>query len=552
MKLTSLPQFASDAKRFREIVAILTKYGLAEFLETYEPEFIKNLRNRNKPARAEALTPEARVRMAMTELGTTFIKLGQIMSTREDIIGPTLAEELAQLQSSTPADPPETVVATFTSELGKPPEELYSEFDTRAMASASIGQVHRARLLDGSPVVVKIQHQGIEETIQRDLNILMGLADLAEKHDENLRNYQPRKTLSEFRRNLLRELDFPREQRNLDRFAQNFANDPGAHIPIAYSEHSARRVLTMEMLQGFSIADEQRLIEEDVDTREVAKKGANIFLEMIFRNGFYHADPHPGNIWVLPDGSIGLLDGGMVGSIDEHTRDDLEEMLMAAVNRDADRITDYVLRIGTVPRGIDRNALRVDISEFITEYIGSSLKDFDLSGALTGLTTIIRDYRIILPPSISLLLKVLVMLEGTSRQLDRDFNLAELLQPYQAKAIRRKYSPEKMMHRVQRVYRDWDRFLEMLPREFADIVERIRDGSFDVKLEHRHLDTVVNRLVYGILVAALFMGSCWLTAAKIPPLVKDVSMVGAGGCLVAFVLGFRLFRAIKKSGDLWR
>ena len=552
MKLTSIPQFASDAKRFREIVTILTKYGLAEFLETYEPEFIKNLRNRHKSDREKTLTPEARVRMAMTELGTTFIKLGQIMSTREDIVGPVLAEELTQLQSSTPADPPETVVETFTAELGQSPEALFSEFDARAIASASIGQVHRARLRDGTPVVVKIQHDGIEQTIHRDLNILMGLADLAEKHDENLQNYQPRKTLSEFRRSLLRELDFRREQRNLDRFVKNFKNDPSVHIPIAFSELSSRRVLTMEMLEGFSIADEQRLIEEAVDTREVAKKGANIFLEMIFRDGFYHADPHPGNIWVLPDGSIGLLDGGMVGSIDEHTRDDLEEMLMAAVNRDADRITDYVLRIGTVPRGIDRNALRVDISEFVTEYIGSSLKDFDLSGALTGLTTIIRDYRIILPPSISLLLKVLVMLEGTSRQLDRDFNLAELLQPYQAKAIRRKYSPEKMMHRVQRVYRDWDRLLEMLPREFADIVERIRDGSFDVKLEHRHLDTVVNRLVYGILVAALFMGSCWLTAAKIPPLVKGVSVVGAGGCLVAFVLGFRLFRAIKKSGDLWR
>ena len=550
MKLTTLPQFARDAKRFKEIVSILAKYGLAGFLETHEPEFIRNLLNNHKTARTEKISHEARIRMAMTELGPTFIKIGQIMSTREDLVGPALADELAQLQSATPADPPDTVIATFTSELGDSPSSFYNDFDSTALASASIGQIHRATLKDGTPVVVKIQHHGIEKIVERDLNILMGLAELAEKHDAQLRNFQPRKTLAEFRRNLLRELDFRREQRNLNQFANNFVNDTSVKIPAAFPEVSTRRVLTMEMLEGFSIGDQTRLKQLDMDTKDLAEKGANLFLEMIFRDGFYHADPHPGNIWALPDGRIGLLDCGMVGNLDEHSRDDMEEMLMAAVNRDSDRITDYVLRIGTVPQGIDRNALRVDISEFVAEYISSSLKDFDLSGALTGLTTIVRDYHIILPPSISLLLKVLVMLEGTSRQLDRDFNLAELLQPYQVKAIQRKYSPEKMMHRVQRVYRDWDRFLEMLPREFADIVEKVRDGKFDVNLEHRKLDTVVNRLVYGILTAALFLGSCRLIAEEIVPLVKGVSVIGAVGCMLSLILGYRLLKAIKRSGDL--
>jgi len=550
MKLTTLPQFKRDAGRFMEIVSVLANYGLADWLETHEPEFIKNLRKKGKNHQYTELTHEARVRMAFTELGTTFIKLGQIMSTRKDIVGPALAEELTQLQSSTPADPPEVVVATFTTEIGSPPEELFSEFDSHAVASASIGQIHQARLHDGRPVVVKIQHAGIEPKVASDLDILMTLAEFAEKVDTNFLLYQPRITLAAFRRSLLRELDFLREQKNLDQFARNFANDDTVHIPRVFPEISTRRVLTLEMLEGFSIADKQRMQQQGVDTKNVAIKGAQIFLEMIFRDSFYHADPHPGNIWVEPDGRIGLLDFGMVGRLDTHTRDDLEEMLLAAVNRDPDRITELVLRIGSVPKGIDRNGLNIEVSEFVDEYISDSLKDFDLSGTFKELTKIIRDYRIILPSGISMLLKVLIMLEGTSRALNRDFNLAELLEPYQAKSIRQKYSPERLLSRLQRTYRDWDRLLEMLPIQLAEILQQMKDGSFDVYLEHRRLDTIVNRLVYCILTAALFLGSCYLLGQKIPPLYADVSIFGAAGCLLSLLLGIQLFRAIKKSGNL--
>ncbi len=339
-------------------------------------------------------------------------------------------------------------------------------------------------------------------------------------------------------------------EKNLVQFAKNFANDDTVHIPGAFPEITTRRVLTMERLEGFSIGDKQRMQQQGIDTKKVAVKGAKIFLEMIFRDGFYHADPHPGNIWLQPDGRIGLLDFGMVARLDAHTRDDLEEMLLAAVKRDADRITEFVLRIGSVPKGIDRNGLKIEIDEFVAEYVSDSLTDFDLTGALKGLTKIIRDYHIILPSGISMLLKVLIMLEGTSRSLNRDFNLAELLGPYRADSIRRKYSPEKLLHRLLRTYRDWDRLLEMLPNQLAEILQQVQAGSFDVYLEHRRLDTIVNRLVYGILTAALFLGSCQLLGRKIPPLYADVSILGAAGCLLSLFLGIHLFRAIKKSGDI--
>ena len=357
-------------------------------------------------------------------------------------------------------------------------------------------------------------------------------------------------TLAEFRRNLLRELDFSRELKNLKIFERNFAKDRNVCIPMAYPELSTRRVLTMERLEGFSIGDIQRMQQEGMDTQKVAIKGARIFLDMIFRDKFYHADPHPGNILVMPDGRLGLLDFGMVGRLDVHTSEDLQEMLLAAVNRDAERITEFVQRIGTMPVHIDRNGLQNDISAFVDEYIGESFEDFDLSGALRGLTTIIREHHIILPTNISLLLKVLVMLEGTSRSLDRDFKLVELLKPYQNRLWRQKYSPERLLHRLQRTYREWDRLLDLLPGQLTDTLQHVRDGRFSIYLEHRRLDTIVNRLVYGILTAALFLGSCQLLGQKIPPLIADVSVPGSLGCLVALILGGHLLRALRKSGSL--
>jgi ubiquinone biosynthesis protein len=398
--------------------------------------------------------------------------------------------------------------------------------------------------------VVKVQHQGIEDKVTTDLEILMTLAELAEKHDRNLRLYRPQAIVNEFQRGLLRELDFRREGRNLEEFTRNFKGDPAVHIPKPFFRLTSRCVLTMERLEGFSIADENRLRQERMDTKEIAERGARLYLDMIFRDSFYHADPHPGNIWVLSDGVIGLLDCGMVGRLDEQTREEVEGMLLSAIERDAAYLTEHVIRIGSVPQGFDRDGLRADIVDFVAEYVGQSLKDFDLSGALNALTAIIRRHRIVLPARVSLLLKVLVMLEGTSRALNRDFSLAELLQPYYANTIQRRLSPERLIRRLRRSYRDWDRFIDMLPRGLGDILQRVRDGKFDVNLEHRRLDATVNRLVYGILTAALFVGSCQLLSRQVPPTIGGVSILGTIGLLLSLALGFRLVRAIRKSGGL--
>jgi len=553
MKITALVRLEGYGRRLREVVRVLSKYGLAGWLESVDQDWLRDALLRSPDDRKLAQAGnEARVRLALTELGPTFIKVGQILSTRPDVVGFDLARELSRLQADTPADPPEVVGRIVEEDLGRTPEEVFEAFEEEAIASASIGQVHRARLPGGGKVVVKVQHDGIRETVERDLDILQGLAELAQRHVPQLRSFQPVAMAREFRKTLLRELDYTRERRHLEQFARNFADDDTVHIPGVFPEFCGRRVLTMEMLEGTRLSEPDAVAKAGADGAELARRGANLYLEMIFRDGFYHADPHPGNLVILPHDVIGLLDFGMVGRIDDDLREEVEALVLAAAAGDAESIADAVIRLGSVPRDLDRSALKAEVGDFVEDLIGGSLADFDMSGALAGLTEIIRRHHILLPGPVSLLLKTLVMLEGTARDLHPDFSLSELIQPYYYKAMRRRLSPRRLLRRAQRSYRDWERLVEVFPREMADILERVRQGTFDVHLDHRGLEPAVNRLVVGILTAALLMASAELWSRQVPPLVGGISLFGAAGYALAAFLGFRLFVAIRKSGDIRR
>ena len=550
MEVSDLPRMVRNAGRFHEVVAVAAKYGLAPWLSNVPADWVqRHFRSRDGRQISELTEPQ-RVRMALAELGTTFIKLGQILSTRPDLVGLEMAAELTRLQSNTPADDPEQVVAMIQADLGQHPDSLFQEFDPQAFASASIGQVHRAVLDDGTRVVVKVQHHGIEERVQNDLEILLQLAELAETYSKELAQFRPVATASEFRRTLLAELDFTREERNLIRFTNNFRDDPGVCFPKPHPERCSRRVLTMDELQGISVAKGPLLAEAGFDMTDVARRGANMFLQMVFRDGFYHADPHPGNLMVLQDAAIGVLDCGMVGRVDEELREQIEDLLLAAVDQDADRLTETVVDLGEVPPNFDRSALRNDLVQFVENYGTQSIDKFDLSGALNEMTEIIRQHHILLPSRVSLLIKMLVMLEGTSRQLSPDFSIAELLEPYRAEMIKRRMSPQRMLRKLQSAQRDWTRLAQTFPGDIADLMERIRRGSFDVKLEHRRLDSIVNRLVLGILTAALFVGSASLLSNQVKPLLWDTSVPGGIGALTAVILGFTLVRAIRHSGSI--
>jgi ubiquinone biosynthesis protein len=539
-----------NAHRVGEILTVLAKYGLADWFKGWHVAWVQDRIQTFDGQHIPNLSFEERVRLAFTELGTTFIKLGQVLSTRPDLVGPELALELAHLQIAAPADPPDTVRATMEAELGRSPEQLFAEFEYAPLASASIAQVHRARLHTGDDVVVKIQRAGITDKILPDLDIVAGLAELVEKHAQQVRAYQPSAVVRQFRRTLLRELDFTVERRNLEEFAAHFAENLTVHFPRAYAELCTRRVLTMERLQGIIGTDTKALEASGADLNEFARRGANMYLEMIFRDAFYHADPHPGNLMLLPGGIVGVLDCGMIGRLDQELAEAVEDILLAVVNPTSTDLAEILLRIGSAPPGAPRDQLRADITDFVADYTGQSIQDLDLSGALNSLLEIIRRYNITLPPPFSLLLRTLVELEGTAEQLSPEFSLAEVIKPFYAPMVRRRFSPHRILGRLHHAYRDWERLVEALPRDLSDVLKRVRDGTFSVHLDHRRLDPVVNRLVLGVMTSALIVGSSLLWSMKAPPVVAGISIFGGAGYIIALYLGWRLLRAIKKSGDI--
>ena len=550
MEVTELPKLVRNAGRLHEVVKVALKYGLAPWLKDVRADWIQKQFRSSDGKRISELGEAVRIRMALTELGTTFIKLGQILSTRADLVGPELAAELSKLQSGTPPDTPEQVIQTISAELGDHPDHLFKEFDPSAFASASIGQVHHAVLEDGTAVVVKVQHAGIEERVRNDLEILVELARLAEEYSAELAHYNPVATTMEFRDTLMHELDFTREQRNLNRFAANFKDEHGVFFPRPHKTRCTQRVLTMDRMDGIGVSHRDALLEAGFDLTSIARRGADMFLQMVFRDGFYHADPHPGNLMIMQDEVIGVLDCGMVGRVSEELRELIEDLLIAAIEKDTRTLLDCVVELGEVPADFDRVRLHADLVEFADEYGSQQVDSFDLSGALDGMTKIVRRHHILLPARVSLLIKMLVMLEGTAQQLNPSFSIAELLEPYRFDAIKRRLSPQRMLRKLQHFHRDWTRLAESLPGDVSDIVNRIRRGSFDVNLEHRRLGSIVNRLVLGLLASALFVGSTSLLSNSVKPLYRDVSIPGAIGCTVAVYLGFTLIRAIKKSGNL--
>jgi ubiquinone biosynthesis protein len=550
MKITALTRLEHNARRAGEIISVLAKYGLADWFKSLHFSWIQERIRSIDGQHIPDLSLEQRVRLAFTELGPTFIKLGQMLSTRPDLVGSDMATELARLQTDTVADSTETVEATIRAELGQPPKALFAEFEQKALASASIAQAHAARLPSGERVVVKIQHAGILQRIMPDLDIMGALAELAEKHAPQLRPYQPIALVHQFRRTLLRELDFTSERRNLDEFAEHFADDSAVHFPRTYPALSSRRVLTMERLDGILGTDTAALKASGADLDEFARRGANMYLRMIFRDAFYHADPHPGNLMLLPGGVVGVLDCGMVGRLEHELAEEVEEMLMVLANPSSGDLAEMLLRVGNARSGIHRNEFRTDIADFVADYTNQSIDELDLGSALKNLADIIHRYNIVLPAELSLLLRTLMELEGTAQKLSPKFSLAEVIRPYYAEMVQRRLSPRHILSRVRRVYHDWERLIESLPRTLDDLARRVRDGTFSVHLYHRKLDPVVNRLVLGLITAALIVGSSLLWSMKAPPTFHGVSIMGAAGYLAAVYLGWRLLRAIKKSGDL--
>ena len=558
MKISSIPQLYRNLRRWQEIIVILRRYGLADWLSQLRVDFIRDWIKDEQGVPLASYSRSTRIRMALTDLGPTFIKLGQVLSLRPDLIGLELAEELTQLQSEVPADSPKLVRELVEKSLGRPINEIYAEFDDVAIASASIGQVHRATLHDGTAVVVKVQHAGIEAKVHEDMEVMAGLAVLADRLPD-LAAWKPQVLVEQLSRSLKRELNFSRELQNLQNFARSLVKFKGVRIPRTFPELSSSRILTMEYIEGVAVNKLTCEAASDEQRQSIARLAADVYVEMIFTLGAYHADPHPGNVLVINGSELGLLDFGMVGRIDDRLRESIEEMLLSVISQDVSMLATLIKRVGRTPPRLDDSLLSIDVADLVANYGSQSLQNFDLSGALNDVTDIMHRHQISLPPQTSLLIKMLITLEGTLHQLAPKFSLIEVMQPFFRRMWMRRLSPKRQAKRIRRVYFELEALLETLPGQVSSVMQLIQEGRLDVHLAHKGLSPSVNRLVLGILISSVFLGSSILLAYEVPPLlfmqpvwwgIERLSLFGLLGYALSMMVGLRLVMAINRSGHL--
>jgi ubiquinone biosynthesis protein len=550
-----------NLNRYRQILGVLIKYGFGDLVDTLHiDQYIEiglQMISKKRREHVDRSSRAERVRMAFEELGPTYIKLGQILSTRPDLVPIDFVNELAKLQDEVPSFPFEEAKRIVESELRQPIEKIFNVFEETPLASASIGQVHKARFMDGEDVAIKVQRPGIRRLIDVDLEIMLHLATLAERHIEEISLHQPVKIVEEFAKTLEKELDYTIEATNMERVASQFLQDSTVYIPKVFRETTTDRVLTTELVRGIKVSKLDLLDQGGYDRKMITFRGARICLSQIFDHGFFHADPHPGNIFVLPDNVICLLDFGMVGNIDRNTREDFVELVDSIVQQDESRTARYLLRITSWEEEPNLRAFEKDVAEFMGQHLYKPLKEIELGKLLQHLLELAARHRLRIYPDIFLMMKALSTVEGVACMLDPDFDMVRHAEPFIKKVKLDRYSPQRLESDVLSLASQMFTFLKDFPRDLLEITRLIRQRKLSLSHELHGFDQMLsthdqisNRISFSIIIAALIIGSALIVISKTPPLFYGISLIGIIGFLAAAVMGVWLLVAILKKGRL--
>jgi len=514
---------------------------------------------RRPPPPSPALSTPQRLRLALEALGPTFVKLGQILSTRPDLLPPDYIAELSRLQDTVPPVPWETIQNCLEEELGTPLSAHFASFDPQPIAAASLAQVHPATLRDGTEVVVKVQRPHIRQVIETDLEILSDLAWLAQQHTPLGELYDLPEIAEEFAYTLRAELDYRREGRNADRFRENFADEPALYIPQVYWETTTRRVLTLERIRGIKIDDIEALDAAGYDRKRIALHAARIIIQEVLVDGFFHADPHPGNFVVMPGEVIGAMDFGMVGYLDRRLREDLVRLYIAAVQMDSEAVAERLIRMGAARQQVDRNSLSRDIARLLRKYQGLPLKEIRAQEVVRDIMPIAFRHHLRLPSDLWLLGKTLGMMEGVGLKLDPDFDIFAVSEPYVRRLMRQVWLPDHWGPSLLRGITDWAELTSLAPRQAVRLLEQAERGELQIRLRLQELeettarmDRMASRLALSILVAAFIVA----LALLIPALNLNaqwgiITWLVILGFIVASFLGLWLLITIWRAGR-WR
>lgn len=550
-----------NLNRYRQILTIVFKYGFGDIIERLRiDQYLEvglQMISRNKRDNVEKLSRAERIRLLFEELGPTFIKFAQIMSTRPDLIPADVILEFEKLQDEVPPFSFEEVKRIIAHELGDPVDALFESMDDTPLASASIGQVHKALLKDGDVVAVKIQRPKIRRIIEVDLEIMLHLATLMERHVEEFSIQKPVHVVEEFARTLERELDYGIEASNLERISSQFLRDRTIYIPKLYPDFSRTKVLTLEYVDGIKVSNVTKLDDAGLNREIITRRGADFILKQVFEYGFFHADPHPGNIFVLPGNVICPIDFGMTGSVDKRTRDLFVDILESVAKRDAERSSRLLLDIGEYDEEPDVRLFEKEVDGFMGRYLYKSLKDVDVGRLLQDFLEIATRNKIRVPPVIFLMMKAFAAVEGIARLLNPEFDMIGHAEPYVKRAKLARYSPKKIKEGLVAALSDSITVIQDLPKEVLQVTRNARMNKLTINVELKGLDMILrshdqvsNRISFSIIIGCLIIGSALLLAFKTPPLMYGISLVGMIGFTVAAVLGIWLLIAILKKGML--
>jgi len=558
-KLGVISRTYRNIGRYRQILTVLFKYGYDGIIDRLNLgrylDIGIRLVSRRPVEHIETVSNYERLRMAFEELGPTFIKLGQILSTRPDLVPLDLVQELSKLQDNVPPFAFAEVKTIVEEELQLPLSAVYADFEEVPMAAASIAQVHRARLLTGEDVAVKVQRPGIQKMIAEDLAILYHLAMLLEHYIEELRLYRPTLIVEEFARTIRKEINFNVEAAHAERFARQFKDHHGLYVPRIFRHATTDRLLTMEYVAGIKINEIGLLDERGYDRKLLASRGTDLILEQVFIHGFFHADPHPGNMFILPDNVICYLDFGMMGHLDKKSKNRFTEMIIGYARRDVSAITDATLSIVEWVEEPDRRLLERDITTFMDLHLYKPLKELRIGEIVQDLLDLISRHQLRLPPDYFFMIKALTQLESIGLRLDPDFDMAEKVRPFIRRLIREKYHPRRLLRRLAEEITTVGFHLKNLPGDIHNTLHQLRQGKITIALEHRGLDHIIsevnrasNRLAMALVIAAIIIGSSLIISAEVGPLVFGYPILGLIGFGLAGLLGFGLVIFIIRSG----
>lgn len=547
-----------NIRRYRTIARVFIKYGFGEIVDRMNLggilKFGKRLL-RQKPV--EEISAAARVRLALEELGPTFVKLGQLLSMRPFLIPYELVTELTKLHDQVAPMSWEIARKAIEENLDSSIERAFKSIDTTPIASASLSQVHIAELHDGTRVVVKIQRPGIKKIIDADMIILRDIAQLLEKHVPESRQYEPVGVVDELARSTRKEINFLYEARNIEIFARNFKDDKRVFVPRVFWELTTRKMITMEKIEGIKITDFKKFEEYGIDRSKICRDGGDLVFTMVFENGFFHADPHPGNLFVTRDGRIAPVDYGMMGVLSSSQLNELGDILTSVVTNDAYSVVNSFSRADVLPETANMQALEADISELLIRYHKIPLARVDMATLFDEFFDIVHRHELRIKSEFMVFGKALVTYEEVARQLDPQYDLIKSAVPYVKKLTYRRLSLSQNLKDLRIGVAELREFLIKFPSEARRLTTKLNKGNVVLGLDVRGLEKLIteldrstNRLAFALVIAAIIVGSSLVLSLDIGAKVYGLPLLGLSGYLFAGILGAGLVISILRSGRL--